>query len=842
MPSRLYSSSKRSLLGTGLLVLLGVFSARGEQEPSPQPKNQNTTAVDFVRDVKPILATRCYSCHGEDEQEGELRLDRKADAFRGGEIGKAIVAKQPEKSLLLRYVTGDDPDGTIMPLEGTPLSKKQVATLRRWIEQGADWPANADAVPIEKRAADHWAFQPPHRPALPAVKNLNWVRNPIDRFVLAKLEDANIKPSPQVNRTTLLRRLHLDLTGLPPTPTEIDRFLNDQHPDAYKSVVDQLLASPHFGERWSRYWLDLARYADTDGYEDDKYRPDAWRFRDWVIRAYNNDLPYDRFTVEQLAGDLLPDATYDSKVATGFHRMTLTNGAGGGGITEEFRVKTAKDRAATTGTVWLGLSLRCAECHSHKYDPIPIRDYYRFYAFFDNAEETNVPAPSLPTRYHVAYRKAKQTFESGQKRAKAKLAAFERNVFPHRFERWWQTADPADLPERIASIIKKPDLTKAQFTRLQDYFRSTDPESIRLNSAVLDGGEITNNAPLAPSSKSLTISSRFKPRQSYIHKRGNFESPGQHVTPGTPGFLPPSKPRGRFADRLDMARWIVDPAHPLTARVAVNRFWKHLFGSGLVITSDGFGTRGEKPSHPELLNWLAFEFVEQGWSRKAIIRLIVTSAAYQQSSRYREELGDIDADNRLLSRQNRYRVESEVVRDLALAASGLLEPAIGGPSIQPPLPTALTSIRALKNERFMEASTGRDRYRRGLYVNVQRTLRYPMLKTFDGADPNVVCTQRERSNTPLQALTLLNDPVFFECAQALGRRLAAESKMNNAARIQLAFRLCVGRNPDDFEHRAVSDLLAEQKRLATNPENAEATAWIGVARTLLNLDEFITRE
>jgi hypothetical protein len=713
--------------------------------------------------------------------------------MRGGDSGKAILAGSGAESDLLRRVSSRDPK-RVMPPAGPRLTPGQVALLRSWIDQGARWTVSlGSGVPSPGPPGDatrdsgagsrdpapsHWAFRRPVRPSVPKVKRGGWVRNPVDAFVLAKLERRGLSPSPEADRATLARRLSLDLLGLLPTPQEVAEFGADHRPGAYERLVDRLLASPHFGERWGRHWLDLARYADSDGYENDRVRANAWRYRDWVIDAVNRDLPYDRFVVEQLAGDLLPDGTPEQRVATGFHRNALTNSAGGADP-EEFRIKAVKDRVNATGTVLLGLTVGCAQCHTHKYDPITLREYYGLFAFFNNSEDQDVE---------------------------------------------------------------------------------------------VGGG------------KAPALVERAEPRETYVHLRGDFLSRGEAVTPHTPAFLPPLRPRGERPDRLDLARWITDPAAPLTARVAVNQAWQHLFGQGLIRTPENLGVNGERPSHPELLDYLAARFARVpspgsrvsrlldpglgtrdpglstglGWSRKALIRLIVTSAVYRQSSQYRPELAAADSANALLGRQNRFRVEAEIVRDVALDAAGILSRKMGGPGFQPPLPAALTALPELKNEQFLEPSGGESRYRRGVYVHVQRTFLNPAFATFDVADASAPCTRRERSNTPLQALTLLNDPVFFECAQALGRRIIRTGE-GDPARIRQAFELCLSRQPAAEEAAALSDLLREHRSVFGRDEKAaremagpapvpanvtvpELAAWIGLARTLINLDEFTTRE
>jgi mono/diheme cytochrome c family protein len=808
--------------------------------------------VDFARQVRPILAESCFECHGPDPKgrKGDLRLDSRHDVFadRGGY--RLVVPGNPEESELIARLVSDDPDEMMPPAKSKRrLSKAQVELMKRWVAEGADW-------------SEHWSFSPPKRPDVPEVSNLGWCRNPVDRFVHARLDRAGLHPSQEAGRVTLLRRLSLDLLGLPPSASQVEEFQADARPDAYERVVERMLASPHFGERWARPWLDLVRYADSDGYEDDRYRPDAWRYRDWVIDALNRDMPFDRFTAEQLAGDLLPGASAEQKTASGFHRMSMFNrSAMGRDNEEEFRVKTAKDRASTTATVWLGLTFACAECHTHKYDPLPHRDYYRFYAFFNNLVDTETPAPPLSGEHLRAYERSMREFEEEQARAESRLKAYASTALSARQAAWEHSADPRDLPPEIAAAlaVTRDRRTSAQAKLVGEHFRSIDPEYVQLKAAVLDKEMIANNRPPVPSSKALAVSENAKPRPTFVHLRGDFLTPGEEVRPGTPAFLPPLHARKEVPDRYDLARWLVAPGNPLTARVAVNALWQQLFGRGLVATSENFGLQGEPPTHPELLDWLATEFTATGWSRKALIRTIVNSSAYRQSSRQRPDLAEVDAGNSLLARQNRFRVEAELVRDLALAVGGLLNPALGGPSVQPPLPTSLLNRPEFKSERLMAPSQGLDRYRRGVYVNVQRTFSYPMLKDFDSADPSASCPRRERSNTPLQALTLLNDPAFAECARALGFRILWESQSGPEERIRHAFRITLSRVPDGSEldilarvhsaHLAIyradpktaADLLGSAP-LPPGVSKSEAAAWVAVARTLLNLDEFITRE
>ncbi len=933
---------------------------------------------------------------------------------------------------------------------------------------GLLWAARADEP---KRgpapSAEHWSFKALVRAAVPAVKNAAWVRNPIDQFVLARLDGLGIAPSPEADRVTLIRRLSLDLLGLPPTLAEVDAFVTDARPDAYERLVERLLQSPHFGERWGRHWLDLARYADSDGYEKDSPRPFAYLYRNWVIDAINRDLPFDRFTIEQLAGDLLPaepdesaDAALARKIATGFHRNTLTNKEGGVDQ-EEFRNKANADRTSTTATVWLGLTLACAECHNHKYDPLTQQEFYSLFSFFNTSQELDVPAPR-PGEV-AAYDAAKKTFDEEHAKLAAALGQFEKEQLPTRLAEWEQsragklptarwvvleptrvasaggatltqqpdgsilaagtspptdtytieaktnlsgvtafrlevlpidkhpakgpgrvkhgnfvlnefsvkvaagndadartvplqnaTADfaqdkyavagaidgnpgtgwaispqfgqrhvavfetkenvaatssesgttlvftldqlygtehtigrlrisatteprpvPADdLPDDVIAALRVPQdqRDEKQTAAVTKYYRTIDAEWKKLNVAVT---EHTKKAPPPPATKAMAIGQDANPPATHIHIRGDFLRKGDAVEPGTPAVLATTtsfKPRADKPDRLDLAQWLVDPANPLTARVTVNRIWQYLFGKGLVATPNDFGTRGETPSHPELLDWLAAELMAPSplggegrgevsarpWSTKSLIKLIVGSATYRQSSRTRADLADRDPTNTLLARQNRYRLEAEIVRDSYLTASGLLTPAVGGPSVRPPQPAGVSDLTYANSAKWNE-STGPDRYRRGMYTHFQRTSPYPMLVTFDSPD-GVNCTvRRERSNTPLQALTLLNDAVFVECAQALAKRAIKESQSAEPpARVRVAFRLCMAREPGPHEIDRLTKLYAElHTACSANPDAAakllgqqppdgippgEAAATVALARTILNLDEFVTRE
>jgi mono/diheme cytochrome c family protein len=840
-----------------VLVLGAMAPAWAEADEGRSAATPATAAgtVDFSRDIRPIFAARCASCHGASKRRGGLRLDRKADAMAGGDSGRAIEPGKGAESLLIEYVSGAA--ASVMPPkgQGERLTPEQVGRLRDWIDQGAPWPDD-DGAPAA--GSDHWAFRPVARPEVPVLNDRSGVRNPIDAFIRAKLEAEHVAPSPEADRPTLIRRLSLDLLGLPPSPAEVESFINDESPDAYERLVDRLLASPHFGERWGRHWLDLARYADSDGYEKDSPRPNAWRYRDWVIAAINRDFPFDQFTVQQLAGDLLPGADLQVKAATGFHRNTLTNREGGVDK-EEFRVAAVVDRVNTTGTVWLGLTVGCAQCHTHKYDPILHREYYGLFAFFNTANEVDIP---LHTPKEVAaFERAKAAFDAETRELKQALTSYDAKGRPARQEAWEVGVFMARFPlvglpdEVVEALATRPEhRCPVQAGALAQHHRTIDPEWNRLNTELT---RRARKAPKLPDRAIPTLAENPKPPETHVLIRGDFLRKGDAVSPGTPAVLQTMPASGKVPDRLDLARWLTDPANPLTARVAVNRAWYHLFGRGLVASVDDFGTRGERPSHPKLLDWLASEFVRLGWSRKELIRTIVTSATYRQTSRTQPELHDRDPNNVWLARQNRLRLEAEVLRDVALGASGLLAPRVGGPSVRPPQPPGISELTYANSARWVE-STGPDRYRRGLYTWFQRTSPYPMLMTFDAPDSNVCAVKRERSNTPLQALTLLNDAAFFECAQALGRRIASGPADGTEGRIRHAFRIGLARDPSPEELSVVAglhDALAEQCR--SHPEAAaklvgpnppagadipETAAWVALARTLLNLDEFVSRE
>jgi mono/diheme cytochrome c family protein len=989
-------------------------------------------AADTFAPVHALFESRCVRCHGTDRQEKGLRLDTRTGTLRGGDAGPVVVPGDAEASELLRRLTGDAQPR--MPYQDAPLDDAQIALVRAWIAAGAPGPDDAAAEAAAKR---HWAYVAPVRPDPPAVKRTRWVRNPIDAFVLARLEKEGLTPSPPASKETLLRRLSLDLIGLPPSPEEVDAFLADESTDAYEKAVDRLLASPHYGERWARPWLDLARYADTHGYEKDNRRT-AWKWRDWVIAAFNSDMPFRQFTIEQIAGDMLRDATLDQQVATGFHRNTLLNQEGGIDV-EEARWETLVDRVNTTATVWLGTTMACAQCHDHKFDPFSQKDYYRMLAFFDNGDyQVKGQGPRVMDSWIVEpelelatpeQASGKKAIEAAIARVQARLEAttpalaaaqarWEREragplprwrpFLPHKTastagaaltvardgvvvvggtnadkdtytlvaragpaaitglrlealadpphaspgrseygdftltrvtvrarasggtpqlvpfaraeadegdaagaidddaETGWGGVDPTRsqtavfqpsrpiaggatltitlehesgqprhtlgrfrlsatsaanpwggllLPERLRSAGTPAAAEDARKQReaMAGYYRSIAPSL-----AALRGKMRALRRGLAKLAIPTAMVLRERPGaerpSTPLRVRGSYLSPGERVYAGVPAYLPPL-PERAMPNRLGLALWLTDDANPLTARVAVNRIWEQCFGRGLVETSEDFGTQGERPSHPHLLDWLATEFQRLDTRLKPLHRLIVTSATYRQSSRLTPPLREVDPYNRLLARGPRFRMEGEMIRDVALAASGLLSRKVGGPSVFPYQPDGIWD-NPYSDDRWIE-SPGEDRYRRGLYTFIRRTAPYPSLTVFDAPSREFCTARRVRTNTPLQALTTLNDPAFLEAARELAARAMREAGSADEARAVRAFRLCTARTPDaqevsallafqarerarfEADDKAAREVLAED---ATSSGSAERAAWTLVANVLLSLDETLTKE
>ena len=1014
--------------------------------------------VDFLRDIQPVFQTSCISCHGPEQQMAGLRLDSGSLALAGGQSGRVVEPGDADRSLLFQRVAGVG-DQAQMPMGGKPLDPSTIGLIREWIEQGADWPESArEAGAAGER---HWAYVSPSRSALPRVRDSSWVANSIDAFVLARLEARGLSPSPEADRVTLLRRLSLDLIGLPPTIEEVDAFLADDSSKAYRKQVERLLGSPHYGERWGRRWLDAARYADSDGFEKDLPRI-VWFYRDWVIRALNRDLPYDRFIVEQLAGDMLPGATQDQIVATGFLRNSMMN-LEGGIDPEQFRMEAMFDRMEAVGKGILGVTIQCAQCHDHKYDPLTQDEYYRLFAFLNNAHEAKVAVYTLeeqrqrqsllqgirdvelelqqrypdwrtrmekwegglnddPPQWTVVQPEVDDFSTQGQRYlpledgsflaqgatggshrvemtirtdhrpiaafrlelmtdadlpmggpgrsingtcaltefeveaapadhpdqvGPVKMASATADIVPAPLEltpvkedgkprvigpvafaidgkeetAWgvdtgtvtrnqprkavFRAEQPVDhangtlltfyltqkhaggddqgtgnrnlgrlrlsitgeagaeadpLPKRVREIlsIEPSRRTQEQIRQVFGYWRTTVPEWSRFNERI---EELWRQHP--EGTTQLVLAERQRPRPTHVLARGDFLRPGKRVSSGVPAFLNPLPGEGP-ADRLAFARWLVDRKAPTTARTLVNRVWQGYFGTGLVRSSEDLGKQSETPSHPKLLDWLAVEFMEQGWSLKSLHRLMVTSATYRQSSRATPQQYGEDPYNRLLARGPRFRVDAEVVRDIALAASGLLRPEIGGPSVYSPAPKFLFVRPASFSTKVWDEAQGGNRYRRGVYTFRYRSVPYPMLQTFDAPSGESSCVRRPLSNTPLQALTTLNEPVFLEAARALALRALRDGGDNREQRLRYAFRRCVARQPTQAEISRLLAFLSEQKhrladgwvspwdlagydpaerpRLPDGTTPVQLAAWTAVSRVLLNLDETISKE
>jgi len=987
------------------VLLLTIALARCSA-PAAAQAPPAAAAVDYQRDIRPILSNHCFPCHGTDQEsrQADLRLDQRDAALAHGAILPGNAADSP---LLLR-VLSSDPEQHMPPAEfNKPLNQTQQDLLQRWIQQGAEY-------------QDHWAFQPLQAPAIPAERSDSWCRGELDAFVLQRLKSAGLEPAPEADRPTLIRRLWQDLLGLLPPPQEVDQFVQDQSPDAWEKLVDRLLQSPHYGERWGRHWLDQARYADSNGYTIDGPRV-MWPYRDWVISALNQDLPFDQFTIQQLAGDLLPEASLNQRIATGFHRNTMINEEGGV-KPDQFRHEALIDRVNTTGAVWLGLTVGCAQCHTHKYDPITHEEYYRLYAFFNAAADANNQSTTVEVREQqvfgwteqqqqqlqllLALRKEKDRLEkaatagpalqglnwnwqlppvagvnaSGSSILKvlpdgslfAKTHAAASDTFTIKLQLPAAAGSPVqvtalrlkaiphpDLPEQgpgtasngnfvltevllrsgpdehsfgmawadhsqpkypvdhavdgdsgtgwainvdaaqqakgarmnapheaifvlrkpvaaqedIVSVVLKHDLNK---NYLLGHFSleistvnaaaelpATD-SAARLAQITKQIGELESTLPgKGAAVKQMVMQDQPVAPETFLLTRGEFLSPDRQrgaLQPGVPAAVQGSGEQTEYRTRLDLARWLVSPQNPLTARVTVNRIWGRYFGRGLVETDNDFGFQGAAPVNLPLLDWLATEFIRPGWSQKQLHRLILTSAVYRQSSSLLDENAvRQDPDNYLLARQTRFRVEAEIVRDMALSASGLLSDRVGGPGVHLPQPDGIYDFT--QNKKNWPTATGADRYRRTMYVMFYRSAPYPLLSTFDAPDFSTVCTRRVRSNTPLQSLTVANDLVFTELAAGLAARVLREQpEGTDGDRLRLMFRLCLTRSPQDSELSVLVDFLSrERSRFAGTPADAEKVktgatsladtglsaveqaAWTSAARVLLNTDEFVTR-
>ncbi len=782
------------------------------------PSDQGVTEpISFDQNIKPLLQRHCLGCHNPDVSKSGLDLSTLASSSSPAASGfAAIVPGDLESSELVYRITTEDQLNR-MPPEGTRLSDAEVEVFRRWIAQGANWPSEAGQI----SKTDHWAYQTRTQPHPPQVSDslASSVSNPIDRFVVARLESESLSPSPEAEPARLLRRVYLALIGVPPSLEEVDAFLAAPTDQAYATVVDRLLASAQFGEHWARPWLDLARYADSNGFQADQLR-ESWAYRDWVIDAMNDDLPYDQFVVKQLAGDLLPAPTEADRIATGFHRATTCN-VEAGVNPEENRVNQIIDRVNTTATAFLGTTLECAQCHDHKYDPFSQTEYYQLFAFFNNTPIEVTLSKGTQYEFDGPTMELPLTVEEQSKHSRLLT---RREALQRRLDR--STAEETALATRLT------------------------PELQSINAALEN---------LSPAT-TLVMVEREEPRETRLLRRGNFLDPGEVVEPGTPSVLHPMAtelPR----NRLGLGEWLVDPSNPLLARVTVNRWWSELFGHGIVESPEDFGTRAEPPSHPDLLDWLAVELVDRDWSRKELIRLIVMSSTFRQSSMLRPVHRELDPENRLLSRGPRFRMAAEMIRDNALATSGLLSRQIGGPTVMPYQPGGVW--RAVgRNAPKWDEDRGPDRYRRGLYVVVRRAAPYPSFVTFDAPDRTTCTVKRPKTNTPLQALVLLNDPAFVEAAYGLADRIIrCCPSASPTDRLTFAFQTVLSRQPQDHEVQELLHLYErEQTRFERSSDQtseflsllpshmfrpsgsaaSEFASWVVVGTVLLNLDETIT--
>jgi len=852
---------KRSVEVACISAVLGaVLFGRADAPPA-------AAKVDFAREVLPILSENCFQCHGPDagSRKGKLRLDTREGALRQ-EDPVILPGKSATSEVIRRVMSMAKSEMMPPPQSKKKLSAQQIETLKRWVDQGAVW-------------GRHWAFEKPQRPPLPAVRNQAWVRNGIDAFVLARLEKEGLAPAPEASKETLIRRVSLDLTGLPPTPEEVDAFLKDDSPAAYEKVVDRLLASPRYGERMVWEWLDAARYADSNGYQGDGERT-MWPWRDWAIKAFNDNMPFDQFTVWQLAGDLLPSPTIEQKMATAFLRNHMINGEGGR-IAEENRVEYVMDMTETTATVWLGLTMTCCRCHDHKFDPVLQKEYYGLFAFF-NQTPVNGGGGDPQTKPVIEQMSPKDQAElAGVQQqigeAAKELDKLEESLFPRDTGKSADESPMAkELPKEVKDALKQSagKRNKGQLAQLEKHFTGKDAvylDKVKALNKLVNARDDINRRIV----RVMVMEDMATPRDTFILDKGLYNKQKAKVPAGVPGTLPPL-PADAPLNRLTLAKWIVSADQPLTARVIVNRYWQQFFGAGLVKTVEDFGVQGERPPNPELLDWLATEFAtpasggreaasggrkspgdESAWDLKKLCRLIVTSAAYRQSSRVTPALFERDPQNRLLARGPRGRMPSWMIRDQALAASGLLVERIGGPPVKPYQPAGIWEEATFGGKRYQQ-DKGEALYRRSVYTFWRRIVGPTLF--FDSAARQTCTVKQTRTNTPLHALTTLNDVTFVEAARAMAERvLMAEG--SDSERIERAFRLVLARKPkaDELEilrgglkrlrGQYAADAAAAKKLLAVGEskrnEKLDATehaAFTGLCNLIMNLDEALTKE
>jgi hypothetical protein len=811
---------------------------------SPAARSDET--VNYTRDIKPIFSARCYACHGPDEgkRKAKLRLDLREEAIK-----KVIKPSDSKGSELISRITSNDPNEVMPPPKSKlpPLTQNEIDLLRRWIDQGAKFDT-------------HWAYVKPVRPDLPDVKDRNWPRNAIDFFVSAKRQAAGLLPAPEADTVTLIRRLSFDLTGLPPMPEEVKAFVEDRRPEAYEKLVDRLLASPHYGERMAMYWLDLVRFADTGGYHSDNHR-DIWLYRDYVINAFNTNKRFDQFTTEQLAGDLLPNPTREQRIASGYNKMLMTTEEGGA-QPREYTAKYAADRVRNASVVWMAGTMGCAECHNHKYDPYTTKDFYAFEAFFADVEEIAVGRQRQTPLPLKGQAETLQKLEAEIAAAKAELdgKAAELGTAQNKWEETLTLPQLRALPPEVRAIllIEPKARSEKQKQDLAGHYRKTAPRWAELQKQFADAAKRKKD--FEQSLPTSLVSMPVSPRTIRVLPRGNWlDDSGEIVQPAIPAFLGSLDTKGKRAGRLDLAGWLTSADNPVTARVFVNRLWKLMFGQGPVKTVDDFGAQGAPPTHPELLDWLAVKFMANNWDVKHIVKLMAMSATYRQSSQASKEQRERDPTNALLTRQNRFRLDAEFVRDNALAVSGLLSPKVGGPSVKPYQPEGYWQYLNFP-VRDYQPDKGEAQHRRGMYTYWQRTLPHPSLVAFDAPSREECTAERPRSSTPLQALVLLNDPTYVEAARTFAERVMKTGGTTVREKLNYAYSLALSRDIQDAESKvltalhekhlneysadkaaALKFLAVGQRALAKDVDPAELAAWTSVARTILNLHEVITR-
>jgi len=824
-----------------LVAVVAVFAAAGQLPAA----DASSKLVDYSREIQPILTTHCYACHGPDEgkRKAKLRLDQ-----RDAAIKKAIKPGDASHSLLISRVSSNEADEMMPPdTKKDRLNPAQIDLLRRWIDEGAKFDI-------------HWSYVTPVRPALPPAKNKAWVRNAVDAFVAAGHEAHGLAPALEADRITLVRRLSFDLTGLPPTPDEVDSFVTDKSPAAYEKVVDRILASKHYGERMAMYWLDAVRYADTAGYHSDNHR-DVWLFRDYVITAFNTNKRFDQFTIEQLAGDLLPNPTNEQRIASGYNRLLQTTEEGGAQA-KEYTAKYAADRVRNVSTVWLASTMGCCECHNHKFDPFTTKDFYSFSAFFADIQEKAVgrqeQTPILP---HEAAARVK-LFDEQLALLRSTLAkpSAELDALQASWEKKARAEGGKGLPKQVAGALAVDPAKRSpqQKQVIANHYRGLAPELEAIRKAAADVQ--SQRDALLKDAPTTLVTTAVAPRVVRVLPRGNWlDDSGEIVQPAMPGFLAALDTRGKRATRLDLAKWIVSPNNPLTARVFVNRLWKICLGQGIVKSLDDFGIQGSLPMHSQLLDWLAVEFVEKGWDVKHLLKLLVMSNAYRQSSAVSKEVREKDPVNVWLARQGRFRLDAEMVRDNALAVSGLLSRKIGGPSVKPYQPAGYWSFLNFP-KREWRTDKGENAYRRGLYTYWCRTFLHPSLLVFDAPTREECTVERTRSSTPLQALVLLNDPIYVKAARVFAEQIMKHGGSDMATRLNWAYRRALSHDVKPAEVKLLTELYQKhlagvqtdkaaaqkevtigQSPLSKDVDPAELAAWASVTRVILNLHETITR-